>query len=140
MVKDYLTDDLIKLWNSVEVFKLDDLNFQIKLTEAYAPFQDYLAFGLLPEHLLKGLTIAQIADSQFNLKPVGSGPFKFDSLIVENSTITGITLSAFEDYLPEPAFIQEINLPVFCRCESALQAYKDGYVQGISQIPKSLHQ
>ena len=82
--------------------------------------------------------MAQIADSQFNLKPVGSGPFKFDSLTIENSAITGVTLSAFEDYVPEPPFIQEIIFRYFADGESALQAYKDGYVQGVSQIPNHL--
>jgi len=134
----YIPEDLIQLWNSVEVIRLDDLNLQIKLTEAYAPFQDYLAFGILPEHLLKGLSLFQIADSQFNLHPVGSGPFKFDSLTVENSVITGITLVAFKGYYPEPPFIQEINFRYFADADAALQAYKDGYVQGVSQIPSHL--
>ncbi len=134
----YVSTDLIKLWSSVEIFKLDDLNMQIKLTEAFAPFQDYLAFGLLPEHILNDLTLDQIANSQFNLEPVGSGPFKFDSLTVEETTITGLTLTAFKDYLPHAPFIQEINLRYFSDAETALQAYKEGFVQGISQIPNHL--
>jgi peptide/nickel transport system substrate-binding protein len=134
----FIAEDLINLWKSVEVIKLDDLSLQFKLTEAYAPFQDYLAFGLLPEHLLSGQTLAQIADSQFNLQPVGSGPFKFESLTVENSQITGIKLSANKDYLPHAPYIQEINFRYYADAESALQALKDGYVQGISQIPNHL--
>ncbi len=134
----FVSEDLINLWKSVEVIKLDDLNIQFKLTEAYAPFQDYLAFGLLPEHLLSGMTLAQIADSQFNLQPVGSGPFKFESLSVENAKITGIKLSANKDYLPHAPYIQEINFRYYADAEAALQALKDGYVQGISQIPNHL--
>ncbi len=134
----YISKDLIQLWKSVEIFRLDDLNLQMKLTEAYAPFQDYLSFGLLPEHILGDLSISQIADDQFNLQPVGSGPFKFDSLTIENSVVTGITLRASDDYLPNPPFIQEINFRYYPDAESALQAYADGYVQGISQIPSHL--
>jgi len=134
----YISEDLIQLWKSVEIFRLDEYNLQMKLTEAYAPFQDYLAFGLLPEHLLGNLSMAQVADSQFNLQPVGSGPFKFDSLSVENSVVTGITLRANDDYLPNPPFIQEINFRYYPDAESALQAFTDGYVQGISQIPGHL--
>ena len=87
---------------------------------------------------LKDLTISQIADSDFNLKPVGSGPYKFKELIVEDSVIKGITLSAFKDYLPEPPFIQELNFRYYSDAESALQGFRDGYVQGISQIPNYL--
>ena len=134
----YLTDDLVNLWKSVEVIPLDDLNMQFKLSEAYASFQDYLAFGILPQHILQNLTIDEIAVSDFNLQPVGSGPFMFSELVVENSTITGIKLKAFKDFLPEAAFIQEINFRYFPDADTALQAYRDGYVQGISQIPSHL--
>jgi peptide/nickel transport system substrate-binding protein len=134
----YLTDDLIKLWQSVEVISLDDLNLQLKLTEAYAPFQDYLAFGILPQHILQGLTVDEISESEFNLQPIGSGPFMFSELVVENSVITGIKLKAFKDFLPQAAFIQELNFRYFPDAETALQAYSDGYVQGISQVPGHL--
>lgn len=134
----YLADDLVKLWKSIEVIPLDDLNLQIKLPEAYAPFQDYLAFGVLPQHLLQDLTFEEMTDSDFNLQPIGSGPFMFSELIVENSKITGIKLKAFKDFQPEAAFIQEINFLYFVDAETALQAYSDGYVQGISQIPSHL--
>lgn len=134
----FISEDLIQLWKSVEIFRLDEYNLQMKLTEAYAPFQDYLAFGLLPEHLLGNLSMAQVADSQFNLQPVGSGPFKLDSLSIENSVVTGITLRANNDYLPNPPFIQEINFRYYPDAESALQGFTDGYVQGISQIPGHL--
>ncbi len=79
-----------------------------------------------------------MANSDFNLQPVGSGPFMFSELIVENSTITGIKLKAFKDFHPEAPFIQEINFRYFADAETALQAYSDGYVQGISQIPSHL--
>ena len=134
----YISNDLIQLWKSVEVIILDDLNMQLKLTEAYAPFQDYLAFGILPEHLLSGKTLQQIADSQFNLAPVGTGPYKFDSLIVENSQITGLKLTAFKEYQPHAPYIQEINFRYYIDADAALKAYTDGYVQGISQIPNYL--
>lgn len=134
----FISDDLIQLWKSVEIIKLDDYTLQMKLSEAYVPFQDYLTFGLLPEHLLQGSTIAEIADSSFNLKPVGSGPYVFDSFTIENSVITGVTLRANKDYLPAEPFIQEIHFRYYADAESALQAYSDGYVQGISQIPSHL--
>jgi len=134
----FISTDLIALWKSVEVIKLDDLNLQLKLTEAYAPFQDYLSFGILPEHLLTGLTLEQIAGSQFNLEPVGTGPYKFESLIIENSQITGLKLTAFKGYQAHAPYIQEINFRYYSDAEGALQAYKDGYVQGISQIPNYL--
>jgi hypothetical protein len=60
----------------IEALKIDDLNFQIRLTKRYAPFISEIAtsaFSVLPENL-NGLT-----EAEFWKKPIGTGPFKFDS-------------------------------------------------------------
>jgi len=49
--KGYIAKDIRQLWNSVEVHIFDDQNMQLKLPEAFAPFMDYLAFGIIPQHL-----------------------------------------------------------------------------------------
>ena len=49
---------------------------QFILPEAYAPFLDYLTFGVLPKHLLDGKKIDDLVNDSFNLAPVGSGPYQ----------------------------------------------------------------
>ncbi|MRS04348.1 hypothetical protein EG832_14205, partial [bacterium] len=104
----------------------------------YAPFQDYLAFGVLPNHLLAGKTIKEIADSTFNLEPVGSGPYQFSELSIENDVITGLTLKAFTKNSSSGPFLEEINFRYYADAQSAYQAYADKYVQGISEIPDEM--
>jgi peptide/nickel transport system substrate-binding protein len=133
----FIAEDLVAFWNEIKLVIIDDLNMQFVLPEAFAPFQDYLAFGILPEHLLGGLSIAQIAESDFNLQPVGSGPFEFSELVVEDDFITGLKLIAFEEYYGEGPFLNEINFRYYSDTTSAFQAYLDQYVQGISQISDS---
>jgi peptide/nickel transport system substrate-binding protein len=130
--------DLINFWKAVEVVKLDDKNLQFKLSEAFSPFQDYLAFGILPKHKLDGLTISQIADSGFNLQPIGTGPFSFSTLSVENEKITGITLKAFKSFYNNPPFIEELNFRYYPDASTAYQAYKDGFIQGLGEVPNDL--
>ena len=48
--------DMREFWKQIEVIRLDDKTIQFKLPEPYAPFLDYLTFGLLPAHLLGDLT------------------------------------------------------------------------------------
>ncbi len=134
----YVAADLVALWNEIKVVVIDDLNMQLILPEAYAPFQDYLAFGVLPNHLLGSLSVQEIADSEFNLNPVGSGPFKFSTLIVEDGQIAGLSLVAFENYVHSAPFLEEIVFRYYPDAQSAYQAYLDKYVQGISEIPYSL--
>ncbi len=133
----FISADLVSFWNEIKLVIIDDLNMQFVLPESFSPFQDYLAFGVLPEHLLGGLSIDQIAESDFNLQPVGSGPFQFSELVVEDDTITGLKLTAFEDYYGEGPFLKEINFRYYSDTASAFQAYLDQYVQGISQISDS---
>ena len=134
----YIASDLIAFWNEINLVVIDDQNMQFVLPEAFSPFQDYLAFGVLPKHILNGNTIQQIAESEFNLQPVGSGPYKFSELTVEDDVITGLTLKKFENYAGSGPFLEEINFRYYPDAQTAYQAYLDKYVQGISEIPDSI--
>ena len=131
---DYIPEDVKSLWNTVDITAFDDQTMQIKLPEAYAPFMDYLAFGVLPKHVFGQMNLEQIVNSSINLQPVGSGPYQFSELIMDGTTITGISLKAFADYYGTKPFLQEIIFRYYADAPSAYQAFKDGYVQGISQV------
>ncbi len=135
---DYIPGDLQEFWKGVEVVRLSDRVMQFRLPEAFAPFLDYLSFGVLPKHLLDGKTIDQIADDPFNLAPVGSGPFKFSRLIVENEQITGVVLSSFPDYYLDKPYIAEVVFRYYPDSPSAMQAYRDGQVQGIGLVDREI--
>lgn len=130
----YVSDDLKAFWKEIKVVVLDDTHIQFVLPEAFAPFLDYLSFGVLPEHILGDKTIDEIASDKFNLAPVGSGPYMFSSIEVENNQITGITLKAFNEYAGGAPYIREFVIRYYADSASALQAYKDGFVQGISNL------
>lgn len=134
----YISSDLVAFWKEIKLVVLDDLNMQFILPDAFAPFQDYLAFGILPNHLLTGKSIKEIADSGFNLEPVGSGPYQFSELTVENDVITGLTLKAFTKNSTAGPFLEEIHFRYYADAKSAYQAYVDKYVQGISEIPDEM--
>jgi peptide/nickel transport system substrate-binding protein len=129
-----IPDDLLRLWEDVEVEALDDYTLQFRLPEPFAPFLDYLTFGILPAHLLEGLTPDELIDAPFNLAPIGSGPYRFETMIVEGDQITGVSLSAFEDYYNGRSFIDEINFRYFADSAAALEAYRAEEIQGISQL------
>jgi len=129
-----IPDDLLRLWEDVEVEALDDHLLQFRLPEPFAPFLDYLTFGILPAHLLEGLTPDELIDAPFNLAPVGSGPFRFETMIVEEGQIAGVSLAAFDDYYNGRPFIDEINFRYFADSAAALEAYRAEEIQGISQL------
>jgi peptide/nickel transport system substrate-binding protein len=130
--------DLQAFWMDIEVKVLDANNLQFRLPEPFAPFLDYLTFGILPRHILDGLTIEEIVDHDFNFAPIGSGPFMFDHLIIEDGQIQGVALKAFDKYLPQAAFIQEIAFRYYPDAQSAWAAYQADEVQGIGYVPAEI--
>lgn len=135
---DFVPSDLQEFWKNVDVKVLSETAIQFRLQEAYAPFLDYLAFGVLPRHLLDGYTLKEIVDFPFNLQPVGSGPYRFDRLIVENDQIIGLALTVNSDYYGQKPFLDQIVFRYYPDGPSALKAYQDGTVQGIGTISSDI--
>ena len=124
----FVPADLQEFWTGIEVVKLSPTALQFKLPEPFAPFLDYLSFGILPSHLLNGKSIDEIKDMDFNIQPVGSGPYQFDRLIVENGQITGLVLKVFADYYGKQPFIEQLIFRYYPDSTAALQAYQAGQV------------
>jgi peptide/nickel transport system substrate-binding protein len=130
--------DVHSLWDQVEITRLNDKNIKFTLPEPFVPFLDYLTFGILPQHLLQNVTADQLSSSGFNLAPVGSGPYKFDHLTVENGQITGVVLTVSENYFGQTPFVEQIVFRYYSSADAAVVAYKQGEVLGISQIPANV--
>lgn len=129
-----LPQDIKDMWSQIEVKRLDDKTFQFKLPEPFAPFLDYATFGILPKHLLESIPADQLPTAEFNLKPIGSGPYKFDRLLTSGGQITGVVLVTNPDYYIHPPYIEQIVFRYYPTSAAAFDAYKQGEVLGISQI------
>ncbi len=126
--------DIKDLWLLVEVRRLDEKTLQFKLPEPFAPFLDYVTFGVLPKHLLENVPTDQLANADFNLNPVGSGPYRFDRLLISDGQIAGVALSANQDYYLRPPYIEQIIFRFYPNPPAAFDAYKRGEALGISQL------
>ena len=129
-----IPEDIRSVWSEVEVEALDDYTLQFRLPEPFAPFLDYMAFGVLPAHLFEGVDPAGIVDDPFNLSPVGSGPYRFENFIVEDGVITGVVLRAFDQFYGGRPFIDQFIFRYFSEDTAALEAYRAGEIQGIGLI------
>lgn len=130
--------DQRELWKQVEIVKLDDHTLQFRIPEPYAPFIDYLTFGVIPKHILGNLSVDQIINSEFNLKPVGCGPYKFDHLTSENGQVKSVTLTAFEDYYLQRAYIDQVVFHYYPDSPSAIIAYQQGDIVGIGHVTEDI--
>lgn len=130
-----LPEDIRNFWQQIEVKRLDDKTLQFRLPDPFAPFLDYLTFGVLPAHLLGHLTTAEIIEDSFNLQPVGSGPYQFQRMIVENGQITGLVLKVNKAYYAPVPYIEDITIRYYQDSAAAMQAYHDGDILGIGDVP-----
>ena len=133
-----IPEDIRSLWQDVEAEAMDEHTLQFRLPEPYAPFLDYLTFGILPEHLLGELSPEEIIDSEFNLQPIGSGPYKFDRFEVDGDQISSVLLTNFEDYYLGSPFIEQFIFKYYPDSKSAIEAYKAGEVLGIGQVTNDI--
>ncbi len=133
-----ISEDIRTLWESVEVFVFDDTHMQFRLPTAYAPFMDYLSFGVLPQHILGEMDAATLLNAPYNLEPVGSGPYRFGELLHENDQVTGVVLNAWDGYYAGRPFIDQVVFHYYDTPEAAYQAYQQGDVLGISYVDAQL--
>ena len=126
--------DVKELWSKIEVTRLNDKNLKFTLPEPFVPFMDYLTFGILPKHLLESVPEDQMANADFNINPIGSGPYKFDRLLVEDGQITGVVLGVNPNYYCKPPFIEQVVFRYYPASADAMDAYRQGDVLAVSQV------
>jgi peptide/nickel transport system substrate-binding protein len=126
--------DIKDLWGKIEVTRMDEKSLKFTLPEPYVPFIDYLTFGILPKHLLESVPADQMPAADFNINPVGTGPYKFDHLIVDGGQIAGVVLTVSDTYYGDPAFIEQVVFRYYESSATAFDAYQQGDVLSVSQI------
>jgi peptide/nickel transport system substrate-binding protein len=133
-----LPEDLKEFWSQIEIIVLSEKDIQFRLTKPFTPFIDYLSFNILPQHLLGGMTYSEMINSEFNINPIGSGPYKFDRLLAEGNEIQGVVLTANNEYYGKVPFLQEFVFRYYPDVETAFNAYLQGNINGIGQLNEAV--
>lgn len=124
-------------FSGVEIEQVDNQTVKFILTQPYAPFLELLTFGILPEEQWAQIPPASANLAAINLKPIGSGPFSFKSLVKDQfGNIRSITLSRFGSYFGESAYLDEIIFKFFANIEEAKAALNKNDIMGISYLFK----
>ncbi len=122
-------------FSGFDVEKIDDYSVKFKLSKAYAPFLNLLTFGVLPKSIWGAVTPESATLAEFNLKPIGSGPYKFKSLIKnKNGEVKEYILEANEAYYESKPFISTVSFKFYFDSSSAIKALNDNSVDGISYL------
>lgn len=130
---------LEKSFIGVELEKINEETLRFVLAEPYAAFLELLTFGILPQDSWYQIPPSSAGLAELNIKPIGSGPYKFKSLVKDKSgMIKSYNLSSNENYYGTPALIDNLTFIFYPNFKEATNALNEGLVDGISYLPKQL--
>ncbi len=127
---------LFQSWQGVTVSRVSELEVQFTLTNPYAFFGDTLAnLYILPKHLFADTPPGNWHLSDYNLKPVGSGPYQFVSYDKNsNGFISSYQLAAWNGTVEAHPLIQNFNVDFFNNESSLVKSFNDGTIDGFGNV------
>ncbi|MBN1429183.1 MAG: peptide ABC transporter substrate-binding protein [Anaerolineae bacterium] len=89
--------DLGAFWRTVETYAEDETTVKFVLTQPLSAFPEYAGIGILPEHLLGGVSPDELPSEPFNLSPIGTGRLQWASLQEQSNSVT-VKLEPYANY------------------------------------------
>lgn len=130
---------LIVAFQGVTIEKIGENSIRFALKTPYAPFLDSLTLGILPEHIWSEISPANMRLAQFNLQPIGSGPWKFDKMIKDSSgNLQSYTLVPNPNYYDQKPYLNTVTFKFFDNYNEAVSALRSQNILGLSFVPHNL--
>lgn len=118
-------------WQGVNAETVDEKTIRFTLRSPYAPFIENLTVGILPKHLWSEAGPEQMPLHELNLKPVGSGPYRFDKFSqAKDGTLLWYQLTRNPDYHREGPYIKKIIFYFYGSEDDLLHALRRGTIDG----------
>lgn len=126
------------VFSGIDAERVDDQTLTIALTEPYAAFPEMLTFGVLSHNSWQNIDPTTANLATLNLKPIGSGPYKFDSLTKnDNGEIKEYSLVANDDYYGGQPYIQKIFFKFYADNTEAIAALNDNSIDALGNVAHS---
>lgn len=124
-------------WEGVEVNVIDTKTVSFVLKTPYAPFLENMTVGIVPKHIWQDVTAEEFPFSTRNTEPVGSGPYRVESVKRNSSGIsTEYLLTAITSGTRIP-YIDHIVFKIYSNAENLKDALNQGKVQAAHSIEPS---
>lgn len=122
----------------VKAEQIDEYTVTLTLAEPFAPFLSSLTFGILPQHIWYDaykVSSQNITLSEYNIRPVGSGPFMFDSLVKDSSGILkSYSLIPYTEYYGRKPYLEKLSFYFYTDLATALGALQKQQVSALGFI------
>ncbi len=122
-------------WEGILIEKINDQEILFKLDKPYAPFLQNMTLGILPKHIWSQIDVNEFTLTNFNITPVGSGPYKIKKIKKDSIGIPiSYELESFREFTLGRPFIDEIIFVFEKNQEELIRKYQDGKIDSIHSI------
>ncbi|MEK7611903.1 MAG: peptide ABC transporter substrate-binding protein [Patescibacteria group bacterium] len=123
-------------WQGVNAERLSEREVRFILKTPYAFFLDNLSnFQIAPQHIFGSIPSANLRLSDYNLEPVGSGPYKFEEYIKgKDGFITEYKFAVNPNYADRSPLIKEIRIKFFPSYDAAIQGFNRREIDGLGGL------
>ncbi len=132
---------LFLTWQGVIIDRISEREVEFTLRNPYAFFLDNLrGLKIIPKHIFGNIPVENFRLSEFNLEPVGSGPYQFvSSEKRKDGFISKYRLRANEHYAKQKPFIKAIEIIFFSSTADLIDAFNKKIIDGFGGLsPKQI--
>lgn len=126
---------LFSNWQGIAVERVSEREIKFVLPAPYVFFERTLKeLRPIPKHLFDDIPPANLKLSNYNLEPIGSGPFKFESFQKQrDGFITDYNLVRNENYFARP-YLEQIILKFYSNSDELIRAFNSGIIDGFGGV------
>ena len=122
-----------------QITKINENCLLLGLEKPSSSFWSILTLGILPKHIWQNIEPEKLAQSEFNIKPIGSGLFKFISLARDKSgQIKFYNLEQNKNFYRQKPLIKQITFNFYPDFEQAAKALETREINGLGYSPKEI--
>jgi len=127
---------LFQSWQGVIVERVSELQIRFVLRSSYVFFENSLKnLPIIPQHIFGKIPAANLRLSNYNLEPVGSGPYKYSRFTKQkNGYITKYELITNDKYLGKKPYIDKFIFKFYENEDDLINAYNRREIDGFGGI------
>lgn len=128
-------------FRGAQIQRSDDRIVTIKLTQPFTLFLQTLTVGIVPQHLWKNVLPSNARLAEYNIKPVGAGPYRFSAVTKDkDGLIHSYTLERNQYYHDQKPYLDRILVRFYDTIDQAITAVERGEAEGLQVLPKQYRQ
>ena len=122
-------------WGGINVESINEYEVVFTLEQPYAPFLENTTLGILPEHIWSNADSEQFAFSQFNIEPIGSGPYYISKIKRDASGIPSFyELKPFSQFTLGKPHISSVTVRFYTNENQLVDAYLSGEISAFNGV------